>query len=61
MYPDHDGLHPESELFGTEPEAYLYAYAFTKKALASFPTVMKSWPQVSMRVSLPGETPSMPK
>lgn len=33
MYPDHDQPHPESEMYGTEPEAYLYAYAFTKKAL----------------------------
>jgi len=33
MYPDHDRPHPESEMYGTEPEQYLYAYAFTKKAL----------------------------
>lgn len=33
MYPDHGGEHPESELWGTEPEPYLFAYAFTKKAL----------------------------
>lgn len=33
MYPDHDQPHPESELWGTEPEPYLFAYAFTKKAL----------------------------
>jgi len=33
MYPDHDRPHPESELYGTEPESYLFAYAFTKKAL----------------------------
>lgn len=33
MYPDHDRVHPESELWGTEPEAYLFSYAFTKKAL----------------------------
>lgn len=33
MYPDHDRPHPESEMYGTEPEKYLYAYAFTKKAL----------------------------
>lgn len=33
MYPDHDQPHPESELYGTEPEPYLFAYAFTKKAL----------------------------
>lgn len=33
MYPDHDRPHPETEIYGTEPEEYLYAYAFTKKAL----------------------------
>jgi GDP-L-fucose synthase len=33
MYPDHDKPHPETEMYGTEPEEYLYAYAFTKKAL----------------------------
>lgn len=33
MYPPHDDPHPESELWGTEPEAYLYSYAMTKKAL----------------------------
>jgi len=33
MYPDHDEPHPETELYGTEPEPYLFAYAFTKKAL----------------------------
>ncbi|MEM7600010.1 MAG: NAD-dependent epimerase/dehydratase family protein [Verrucomicrobiota bacterium] len=33
MYPDHDRPHPETELYGTEPEPYLFAYAFTKKAL----------------------------
>jgi GDP-L-fucose synthase len=33
MYPDHDNPHPESELFGTEPESFLYNYAFSKKAL----------------------------
>lgn len=33
MYPDHDRPHPETEMYGTEPEEYLYAYAFTKKAL----------------------------
>jgi len=32
MYPSHSEPHPESELFGTEPEDYLFAYAFTKKA-----------------------------
>lgn len=33
MYPSHAAPHPESELWGTEPEDYLFAYAFTKKAL----------------------------
>ncbi len=33
MYPPHDEPHPESELWGTEPEDYLFAYAETKKAL----------------------------
>jgi GDP-L-fucose synthase len=33
MYPDHQREHDESELWGTEPEPYLFAYAFTKKAL----------------------------
>jgi len=33
MYPDHDRPHPETELWGSEPEPYLFAYAFTKKAL----------------------------
>jgi GDP-L-fucose synthase len=33
MYPSHGEPHPESELYGTEPEDYLFAYAFTKKAL----------------------------
>jgi len=33
MYPSHEEPHPESELWGTEPEDYLFAYAFTKKAL----------------------------
>jgi GDP-L-fucose synthase len=33
MYPPHDRPHPESELWGTEPESYLYSYAMTKKAL----------------------------
>jgi GDP-L-fucose synthase len=33
MYPPKEAAHPESELFGTEPEDYLFAYAFTKKAL----------------------------
>jgi GDP-L-fucose synthase len=33
MYPPKETAHPESELWGTEPEDYLFAYAFTKKAL----------------------------
>ena len=33
MYPSHPHPHPESELYGTEPEDYLFAYAMTKKAL----------------------------
>ena len=33
IYPDHDQPHPESELYGTEPEGYLYSFAFTKKGL----------------------------
>jgi GDP-L-fucose synthase len=33
MYPPHDEPHPESELWGTEPEEYLFSYAMTKKAL----------------------------
>ena len=33
MYPPHNDPHPESELWGTEPEDYLFAYAETKKAL----------------------------
>jgi GDP-L-fucose synthase len=32
MYPSHSEAHPESEVYGTEPEDYLFAYAFTKKA-----------------------------
>jgi GDP-L-fucose synthase len=32
MYPSHSEPHPESEVYGTEPEDYLFAYAFTKKA-----------------------------
>ena len=32
MYPSHPEPHPESEVDGTEPEDYLFAYAFTKKA-----------------------------
>ncbi|NJK33724.1 MAG: NAD-dependent epimerase/dehydratase family protein [Oscillatoriales cyanobacterium SM2_2_1] len=33
MYPSHPEPHPEAELYGTEPEDYLFAYAMTKKAL----------------------------
>jgi GDP-L-fucose synthase len=33
MYPSHSDPHPESEVWGTEPEDYLFAYAFTKKAM----------------------------
>jgi len=33
MYPPHDQPHPETELWGTEPEDYLFSYAMTKKAL----------------------------
>lgn len=33
MYPPGDQAHPEEELWGTEPEAYLFAYAETKKVL----------------------------
>lgn len=33
MYPPHNEPHPESELWGTEPEDYLFSYAFTKKAM----------------------------
>ena len=33
MYPSHPEPHPESELYGTEPEDYLFAYALTKKAM----------------------------
>jgi GDP-L-fucose synthase len=33
MYPSHAAPHSETELYGTEPEDYLFAYAFTKKAL----------------------------
>jgi GDP-L-fucose synthase len=32
MYPSHGGAHPEGEVYGAEPEDYLFAYAFTKKA-----------------------------
>lgn len=33
IYPSHSEPHPESEAYGTEPEDYLFAYAFTKKAM----------------------------
>lgn len=33
MYPSLPHAHPESELWGHEPEDYLFAYAFAKKAL----------------------------
>ena len=33
MYPSTETAHPEDELFGHEPEDYLFAYAMTKKAL----------------------------
>jgi nucleoside-diphosphate-sugar epimerase len=33
MYPSHGEPHPETELWGTEPEDYLFSYAMTKKAL----------------------------
>ena len=33
MYPSKDMPHPESELWGHEPEDYLFAYAFAKKGL----------------------------
>jgi GDP-L-fucose synthase len=33
LYPSTEHPHPESELWGHEPEDYLFAYAFTKKAL----------------------------
>jgi GDP-L-fucose synthase len=33
MYPSHSDPHPEEEVYGTEPEDYLFAYAFTKKAM----------------------------
>ena len=33
MYPAKETPHPESELWGHEPEDYLFAYAFAKKAL----------------------------
>lgn len=33
IYPSHSAPHPESEIYGTEPEEQLFAYAFTKKAM----------------------------
>lgn len=33
MYPPHNDPHPETELWGTEPEDYLFSYAMTKKAI----------------------------
>ena len=33
MYPSLPHAHPETELYGHEPEDYLFAYAFAKKAL----------------------------
>jgi nucleoside-diphosphate-sugar epimerase len=33
IYPSHNEPHPETEVYGTEPEDYLFAYAFTKKAM----------------------------
>jgi len=33
IYPSHSEPHPETEAYGTEPEEYLFAYAFTKKAM----------------------------
>jgi GDP-L-fucose synthase len=33
LYPSTEHAHPESELWGHEPEEYLFAYAFAKKAL----------------------------
>jgi len=33
MYPSTEHAHPEAELYGHEPEDYLFAYAMTKKAL----------------------------
>jgi GDP-L-fucose synthase len=33
MYPPRGTAHPESELWGGEPEDYLFAYAFAKKGL----------------------------
>lgn len=33
MYPSTENAHPEAELYGHEPEDYLFAYALTKKAM----------------------------
>jgi nucleoside-diphosphate-sugar epimerase len=33
IYPSHSDPHPETEAYGTEPEDYLFAYAFAKKAM----------------------------
>ena len=33
MYPSTENAHPETELYGHEPEDYLFAYALTKKAM----------------------------
>lgn len=33
MYPSTETAHPEEELYGHEPEDYLFAYALTKKAM----------------------------
>ena len=33
MYPSHGNPHPETEVYATEPEDYLFAYAFTKKTM----------------------------
>ena len=33
VYPEHDNPHEESEVFGSEPEDYLFAYGFTKKGI----------------------------
>jgi GDP-L-fucose synthase len=33
MYPSTENAHPEEELYGHEPEDYLFAYALTKKAM----------------------------
>jgi GDP-L-fucose synthase len=36
LYPSTEHPHPESELWGHEPEEYLFAYAFAKKALKEY-------------------------